>query len=141
VKEIFDAYRDEAAKLGKKTSPDDFALRRQVTIAATDKEARDIAEPRKAGFQRFIQVDPRVPAPGRAVLDTPSAHAFSIGDEEFITGSPQGVAEQAIAQCRDIGAGHFLSIFDREQRGDAMARIWDLFGNGVNPVLRRAEIG
>ncbi len=140
VKEIFNAYRDEAAKLGRKANPDDFALRRQVTIAPTDKEARETGEQRKILFQRFIQVDPRVPAPGRAVLDTPSAHAFTIGEEEFITGAPESVAKQAIAQCRELGCGHFLSIFDREARGDAMTRIWELFGNGVNPLLRRAVI-
>jgi hypothetical protein len=76
--------------------------------------------------------------PGRVALDTPSAHAFSVGDEEFIAGTPYSVAEQAVAQCRDVGAGHFLAIFNRALAQDQIGRAWELFGMEVNPALRRA---
>ena len=141
VKEIFDAYRDEASRIGRKVGPDDLALRRQITIDASDAKAQELGKSRRVEFQKFIQVDPRVPAPGRQVLDTPSAHAFTIGDDEFVIGAPHGCAEQIIAQCREIGAGHFLGIFDRGARGAEMARLWKLFGEGVNPLLRQARIG
>jgi alkanesulfonate monooxygenase SsuD/methylene tetrahydromethanopterin reductase-like flavin-dependent oxidoreductase (luciferase family) len=138
VKEIFDAYRDEADKVGRPATPDQLAIRRQVTIAATDAEARDTAIGRQKAFRDFITVDPRVPAPGRAVLDTPTAHAFSIGEEEFITGAPASVAEQIIAQCRDAGAGHFAMIFDRAATPQRLGDFYRMFGSGVIPALHRA---
>jgi alkanesulfonate monooxygenase SsuD/methylene tetrahydromethanopterin reductase-like flavin-dependent oxidoreductase (luciferase family) len=140
IKEIFDAYRDEAATLGKPATPDHFAIRRQVTIARDDATAREAGRARAEHFKSFITVDPRVPAPGRKVLDTPSAHAFTIGEEEFVVGNPASVAEQAIAQCRELGCGHFMSIFDRGTTREELAEAWNLFGAEVNPALRRAEV-
>jgi alkanesulfonate monooxygenase SsuD/methylene tetrahydromethanopterin reductase-like flavin-dependent oxidoreductase (luciferase family) len=83
VIEIFDAYREEADKAGRKTTPDDLCIRRQV-LMLEDEEA--LAKRRNA-FREFIRADPRVDFPDRpAMLDSPSAHTFSIGDEEFISG-------------------------------------------------------
>ncbi len=39
VREIFDAYRDEAARLGREAGPEQFGLRRNVTLARTQNEA------------------------------------------------------------------------------------------------------
>ena len=77
-----------------------------------------------------LLADPRLATPEREVLDTPISHAFSIGSDEFIAGAPDNVAEQAIAQCREVGAGHFLATFDRSAAARAIAR-------GVGDVRRR----
>ena len=42
MKEIFDAYRDEAAKMGVKVGPDDLAIRRRVAVAPTEAEAKAV---------------------------------------------------------------------------------------------------
>jgi hypothetical protein len=72
VIEIFDTYRDEAAKAGRKAGPDDLCIRRQV-IMHTDKE---MLAKRQQAFHEFIKPDPRADLPGRpAALDSPSAKA------------------------------------------------------------------
>jgi alkanesulfonate monooxygenase SsuD/methylene tetrahydromethanopterin reductase-like flavin-dependent oxidoreductase (luciferase family) len=38
--------------------------------------------------------------------------SFSVSDDEFIAGTPDRVADQIIAQCRQAGAGHFLGILN-----------------------------
>jgi len=141
VKKIFDAYREEANRLGTPAGPEQLALRRQVTIGPKDGAARDASRIREQQFESFIMHDPRVSAPGRQVFDTPVSHAFSIGAEEFIAGAPHGVAEQVIAQCRDAGCGHFLAIFDRAAARDQLMEAWEMFGTDVIPTLRRASIG
>jgi alkanesulfonate monooxygenase SsuD/methylene tetrahydromethanopterin reductase-like flavin-dependent oxidoreductase (luciferase family) len=139
VEAIFDAFRDEADKAGRRVGPDDLCIRRQVTIAASEAEAREAGVRRGKEFRDFIVADPRVDLPGRkAVLDTPTAHAFSIGDAEFISGTPAGVAEQIVAQCRDAGAGHFSMIFDRGESPERLAEFYALYGKEVIPHLRRA---
>ena len=71
-----------------------------------DKNVKEVLADQAKHFRQFIQIDPRVNLPGRpAVLDTPSAHAFSIGDEEFIAGTPATVAEQVVAQCKSRRRG------------------------------------
>jgi alkanesulfonate monooxygenase SsuD/methylene tetrahydromethanopterin reductase-like flavin-dependent oxidoreductase (luciferase family) len=138
IREIFDAYRDESDRGGRPAGPEQLALRRQVTIADSEEIAMAGLRLNKEASQAVLRNDPRVEMPGRVALDTPSAHAFSVGDEEFIAGTPHSVAEQAIAQCRDVGAGHFLVIFNRALAQDQIGRAWELFGTEVNPALRRA---
>ena len=141
VKSIFDAYRAEAVRVGTPSGPEQLALRRQVTISVDDAAARTAGQAREAQFRSFILVDPRVSAPGREVFDTPVSHAFSIGSEEFVQGSPDRVADDVIAQCQACGAGHFLAIFDRSVERSELADAWALFGTSVIPALRRATVG
>ena len=84
--------------------------------------------------------DPRLSAPDREVFDTPMSHAFSIGSDEFIAGAPDSVAEQTIAQCREVGAGHFLATFDRTAAREQLRDAWEMFGTEVVPALRRATV-
>lgn len=137
VIEIFDAYRDEAYKVGRKVGPDDLCIRRQVVMLD---DAKEVAKRREA-FRAFIKFDPRVDLPGRpAVLDSPSAHSFSIGEEEFIVGSPAAVAEQIIGQCRSAGAGHFAALFDRLASPAQLMNYYREFGAVTIPLLHSATI-
>jgi len=140
VVSIFDAYRDEAARVGNPAGPEQLALRRQVTIGLRDGAARDAARTREEQFRAHILRDPRVSAPGREVFDTPVSHAFTIGSDEFVAGAPQNVAGDIVGQCRDCGAGHFLAIFDRSAPRGQLAEAWELFGTGVIPTLRQALV-
>jgi alkanesulfonate monooxygenase SsuD/methylene tetrahydromethanopterin reductase-like flavin-dependent oxidoreductase (luciferase family) len=137
VVEIFDAYRDEAGKAGLKVGPDDLCLRRVVTMLDSDSEAESLVAKQRRDFRKFLEVDPRVDTPERpALLDTPTAHAFSIGDEEFIAGTPGALAEQIVMQCRSSGAGHFAAIFGRSRAPEQQKDWYRDFGAGVIPVLR-----
>jgi alkanesulfonate monooxygenase SsuD/methylene tetrahydromethanopterin reductase-like flavin-dependent oxidoreductase (luciferase family) len=138
VRSIFDAYRDEANRVGTPSGLDQMALRRQVSIGSDDVAVRAAAKVREQQMRARLLADPRLSAPEREVLDTPISHAFSIGSDEFIAGSPDSVAEQVIGQCRDAGAGHFLATFDRSGTREQLLEAWEMFGIGVIPALRRA---
>jgi alkanesulfonate monooxygenase SsuD/methylene tetrahydromethanopterin reductase-like flavin-dependent oxidoreductase (luciferase family) len=138
VKSIFDAYREEAARVGTPCGPDQIALRRQVSIGNDDAAVRAAAKLREQQTRARLAADPRLSTPEREVLDTPSSHAFSIGSDEFIAGSPGNVAEQVIAQCHAVGAGHFLATFDRSGSREQLRDAWEIFGTEVVPALRRA---
>jgi alkanesulfonate monooxygenase SsuD/methylene tetrahydromethanopterin reductase-like flavin-dependent oxidoreductase (luciferase family) len=140
VRSIFDAYRDEAARVGTPSGPDQFALRRQVSIGADDAAVRAGALVREQNTRARLFHDPRLATPDRAVFDTPVSHAFSIGSDEFIAGRPESVAEQAIGQCREVGAGHFLATFDRSAAREDLRAAWEMFGTEVVPELRRATV-
>ena len=136
VIEIFDAYRDEAAKAGRKAGPDDLCLRRQV-VMHEDEEA--LAK-RRVAYRDFLKFDPRLNHPDRPVLDTPLSHSFTIGEEEFIGGEPAAIAEEIAAQCRAAGAGHFAGLFDRLISPAQTAEVYWVFGEAVIPKLRAATV-
>jgi alkanesulfonate monooxygenase SsuD/methylene tetrahydromethanopterin reductase-like flavin-dependent oxidoreductase (luciferase family) len=141
VLEIFDAYRDEASRIGRTVTPDDFCIRRQVTMLDDDARQTEVLTERRRTSRERLRADPRLDLPDRpAVLDTPSAHAFSIGDEEFIAGTPTSVAEQIITQCGQVGAGNFAALFDRSVPPERMQNWYRDFGVGTIPLLHRFSL-
>src|SRR5689334_19108532 len=141
VVEIFDAYRDEARKLGREAGPDDLCIRRQVSLLEDDSLREETLARRRHASRERLKADPRVDLPDRpAVLDTPSAHAFTIGDDEFIAGTPATVADDIIAQCREAGAGHFAALFDRSTPPDQLMTWYRDYGAVAIPRLRDATV-
>lgn len=141
VVEIFDAFRDEADKIGRKAGPDDLCIRRQVTMLEDDRDFADVVDRQRRNMRKFLEADPRLDTPDRpAILDTPTAHAFSVGDEEFVAGTAAAVAEQIIAQCRAAGAGHFAATFDRSVPPERMKNWYADYGSTAIPLLRKAAI-
>ena len=74
------------------------------------------------------------------MLNSPSAHTFSIGDEEFISGKADAVAEQIIGQCRRAGAGNFAALFDRMATPAQLMDCYRDFGAVTIPLLRKAAV-
>jgi hypothetical protein len=74
------------------------------------------------------------------VLDTPTAHAFSISEEEFIAGTPVAVAQQIVSQCRTAGAGNFAAIFGLGVTPDTLQGWYRDFGAHVIPVIRATAL-
>ncbi len=137
ITEIFDAYRAEADRIGFACGPDQLAIRRNISIAASESEARETARMAKEMTRKVLAGDPRVKAAASSLLDAKTG--FAVHDDEFIAGTPSQVAEQIIEQCRACGAGHILAILGRaidRRRVEAV----ELFGEEVIPILRRAEI-
>lgn len=137
IREIFDAYRAEADRAAFACGPDHLAIRRNISIAASEAEARETAHLAKEMTRKVLSGDPRVKADASSLLDAKTG--FAVHDDEFIAGTPAQVAEQIIEQCRACGAGHILVILGRavdERRAEAVT----LFGEEVLPILRRAEI-
>ena len=141
VKEIFDAYREEADKAGLTVGPDHLGLRRRVSLLDDDRKAEEVVARQRIESRQRLLSDPRLDTPERpAVLDTPTAHSFTIGDEEFIAGIPATVAKQIIEQCRFVGAGHFLANFDRTSTIEALKDWYHQFGKGAIPLLRSTTL-
>lgn len=137
IKEIFDAYRAEADRLGMPAGPDQLGIRRNITVADSEAEALERMNIAKEMTRKVTAGDPRVKAGASSLLDAKTG--FTIHDDEFIGGTPAQVADQIIAQCRATGAGHIVAILGRtldEQR----IRAVELFGEQVIPILRKAEI-
>jgi alkanesulfonate monooxygenase SsuD/methylene tetrahydromethanopterin reductase-like flavin-dependent oxidoreductase (luciferase family) len=139
--EIFDAFRDEAAKAGRTVGLDDLCIRRQVTVVGDEREAAAAVAAQLGNMRKYLEVDPRLDTPDRpAVLDTPTAHAFSIGDDEVIAGTVDSLAEKIIAQCKAAGAGHFAATFNRSQPPETLKEWYVDYGKHVIPKLRRAAV-
>ena len=141
ITELFDAYRAELARLEKPSSPDQLAIRRNVSIAPDAGRASEMEAVAKETARKVMAGDTRFAAPAASLLDAPQKGAgFSVHADEFISGTPDQVAEQIIEQCRGCGAGHFLATLARGSN-DYRAEAVRLFGERVVPVLRTAEIG
>lgn len=132
IRTIFDAYRAEANA----ADPDCLALRRRVAVAATASEAKDYAAAVSERLKSFVAQDSRLK---QSVPDAPPpAGAFTISDEEFITGTPAEVADQIVEQCRAVGAGHFLAVLHWGAPIDEVTAAHELFGGKAIPILRTA---
>ena len=139
ISEIFDAYRDEADRVGFKCGPEQLAIRRNISVAESEEQAREASQMAMDVTSKLLAADPRVGTHPPSLLDSPKAGSgFSVHTDEFIAGTPAQVAEQIVEQCRACGAGHVLAILGRavdRRRAEAVK----LFGEGVIPILRRAE--
>lgn len=140
IREIFDAYRDEADRVGFICGSEQLAIRRNVSVAQSDEQAREASQRAMNMTRAMLAADPRVSRNAPFLLDAPKTGlGFSVHADEFIAGTPAQVAEQIIEQCRACGAGHIVAILGRAV--DARrAEAEKLFGEEVIPVLRRAEI-
>ena len=140
IREIFDAYRTEADRLGFKCAPEQLAIRRNISVAQSEEEARQASRMAKEVTSTLLAADPRVRSHSPSLLDAPKAGSgFSVHGDEFIAGTPAQVADQIIEQCRACGAGHILAILGRavdRRRAEAVK----LFGEEVIPILRRAQM-
>jgi alkanesulfonate monooxygenase SsuD/methylene tetrahydromethanopterin reductase-like flavin-dependent oxidoreductase (luciferase family) len=140
IKEIFDAYRLEAHRLGFAAGPDHLAIRRNVSIAVSETEARERSQLAREVAAKVLAGDPRVLQQSSSLLDAPKrGSGFSVHADEFIAGTPAQVAEQIIAQCRQVGAGHILAILGRAV-DEHRVRAVELFAEKVIPILRRADV-
>jgi alkanesulfonate monooxygenase SsuD/methylene tetrahydromethanopterin reductase-like flavin-dependent oxidoreductase (luciferase family) len=141
VIEIFDAFRDEADKVGRKVGPDDLCIRRQVTMLKDDRDVPAVLDAQRRATRKHLEADPRLETADRpAILDTPTAHAFSVGDDEFIAGTAATIAGQIIDQCRLAGAGNFAATFDRSRAPDVLKEWYVEYGADVIPLLRQAAV-
>ena len=87
-------------------------------------------------LKSFVAEDERL---NTNIPDAPApTGGFTLSDEEFITGTPKDVAQTSSAQCRAVGAGHFLAVLNYSAPVDEVAEAHDLFGREAVPLLRAA---
>lgn len=166
---VFQVYRDAARTAGWTAGPDDLGLRRQVLICETDTEAQSLnkelietAQLRMAASAARLQSRTSGNAGDTlsddilksGMMDAASPGSVDMSklkhgtfmppgllsmEDEFICGSPASVTEQIVGQCRQAGAGNFLSYsangLDQHEL-DVQFRLWER----VIPALNKASI-
>jgi alkanesulfonate monooxygenase SsuD/methylene tetrahydromethanopterin reductase-like flavin-dependent oxidoreductase (luciferase family) len=156
--EVFDAYREAAAKAARPAGPDRLGLRRRCLVWDTDREAEQLgAEVLKIALERtgnlmkrmiarganpligVAHLDKQIMASRRAeAVDAPASKFLSEPDE-WIVGSPETVAAKIIDQCRTTGAGHFLAYTLGSMETREMEHSTELWRE-VIPLLQKAKV-
>jgi len=144
AKALFDVHTAAAEGAGHPSGPERLALRRQIVVAATDGEAKAIADEATGKLLAMFAQGHAAraaregqPTPSAAPDAPPTPRGLFFGEDETITGSPIAVAEQIIEQCRQSGAGHMLAYPFITARRDQVARSYELWRR-VAPILRQA---
>jgi len=139
IKTIFDAYLVEAENLGLSFDGDHLALRRRVIVAESEAAANELSQSAAERYKSFVANDSRIKF--SHVPDAPSkGGGFSVSDDEFISGTPDQVAEKIIEQCRRSGARNFLAVLHWGAGLDEVRSAHELFGQKVIPILKKANI-
>jgi alkanesulfonate monooxygenase SsuD/methylene tetrahydromethanopterin reductase-like flavin-dependent oxidoreductase (luciferase family) len=125
--------------LGHRVGPEDLCVRRQVTLLEDDARREEVLNTKRTASRERLKADPRLDLPDRpAVLDSPAAHTFSLGDDEFVVGTPATVAGEIIGQCRHTGGGNFAALFDRTMSPETLQTWYRDFG--ADAVSHLAEL-
>ena len=144
IKEIFDAYRDEADKVGLQGwSRSSWRCAAAWRSRRPRRRRRNI---RKAVTQRvraMLAKDPRTAA--KHIPDSPdrgkaAAAASSCRTRSSSTARPKVRPTKIIDQCQRVGAGHFLAVLHWGAAPDEVARGHELFGREAIPLLRKAVV-
>lgn len=154
LKKVFDIYKDAAVAAGRQPQAADMGVCRNVVIADSDQEARDIAEPafgllfglfkEAAVFHDLDHV------PTGYEFYSSFFRPFVGGDVSFdalidmgviCVGSPSTVRDQIVAQIEEIGCGHFLNwgSFGNMTREQTL-RSYELYATNVIPALEDARV-
>ena len=136
VIEIFDAYRDEAAKAGRKARPDDLCLRRQV-VMDEDKEA--LAK-RRVAYRDFLKFDPRLNHPGPSGARHAVVAQFHHRRRRVHRRRARRHRRRDRRPMQRAGAGHFAGLFDRLISPAQTAEVYRVFGEAVIPKLRATPV-
>ncbi len=136
---VFDAYRQAAAEAGHVQGPEQIAVRRMITFVDTPSQQRDAVNRAKRALLDVLTASAGPLPPWAALLDRPDETIAALSDEEFVSGTPQQVAEQLIEQCQVIGAGHLLVAFSERDR-DRLEHSHELFSTEVAPLLQQAHV-
>jgi alkanesulfonate monooxygenase SsuD/methylene tetrahydromethanopterin reductase-like flavin-dependent oxidoreductase (luciferase family) len=136
---VFDAYRSGADEAGHPCGPEQIAVRRMVTFVDTPSQQREAMHRAKRALLDVLTASAGPLPPWATLLDRPDESIAALSDEEFVSGTPQQVAEQLIEHCQVIGAGHLLVAFSERDR-DRLELSHELFSSEVSPLLREADI-
>jgi alkanesulfonate monooxygenase SsuD/methylene tetrahydromethanopterin reductase-like flavin-dependent oxidoreductase (luciferase family) len=110
-----------------------------VTFVDEPSQQRDAVNQAKRALLDVLTASAGPLPPWAGLLDRPDESIAALSDEEFVSGTPQQVAEQLIEHCQVIGAGHLLVAFS-ERNHDRLEASHELFSNEVAPQLRAADV-
>jgi alkanesulfonate monooxygenase SsuD/methylene tetrahydromethanopterin reductase-like flavin-dependent oxidoreductase (luciferase family) len=139
VKEVFDAYLAEARAAGRTVGGDHLGLRRRIVVARSEAEANELSHASLERYKGFTANDSRMKF--SQVPDAPrQGTGISVSADEFISGTPNQVADKIIEQCQRTGARHFLAVLHWGAGLDEVRSAHELFGQEVIPILKKANI-
>ena len=136
---VFDSYRHGAHDAGHAHGPEQIAVRRMVTFVDKPSQQREAVGRAKRALLEVLTASAGPLPPWAALLDRPDESIAALSDDEFVSGTPQQVADQLIEQCQVIGAGHLLVAFS-ERDLDKLEESHELFSSEVAPQLRQAAV-
>lgn len=149
MKETFDVYKAAASDVGREATPDDMGVCRNVFIADSEQEARELAEPafnalfatfKEAAVFSDLENVPQGYEHYQSFFRPFAGDGLSFDDLVAIgaicVGTPDQVRDQLVAQMEEIGCGHFLlwgsfGTLTKEQ----VMHSYKLFGEHVAPAL------
>jgi alkanesulfonate monooxygenase SsuD/methylene tetrahydromethanopterin reductase-like flavin-dependent oxidoreductase (luciferase family) len=139
IADMFDGYRAASADAGHNVGPEHLGLRRMVTFADGPDGQREGMHRAKRALLDLLNASAGPLPPFAALLDRPDESIDMLSNDEFVSGTPQQVAEQLIEQCRAVGAANVMVMFsavDHEPLGNAHAT----FAEHVIPALHAAGL-
>jgi len=135
IRKIFDAYRGEADRAGFICGPEQLAIRRNISVAQSEAEAREASRMAMEVTSTLLAADPRVGRHTPSLLDAPKADSgFSVHADEFIAGTPAQVAEQIIEQKKT----RFQPELFEDRYEVALLALVKSKINGGEPVIAKA---
>ncbi|WP_236792182.1 LLM class flavin-dependent oxidoreductase [Amycolatopsis sp. GM8] len=154
MRSVFEGYKKAAAEAGRDAEAGDMGVCRNVVIADSEQEARDLAEPAfDALFAAFKEA-----AVFHDLDNVPTGYEHyqsffrpfageSVSFDALIeigaicVGTPETVRDQIVSQVETIGCGHFLNwgSFGNLTKEQTM-RSYQLFGEHVVPALHSLNV-
>jgi alkanesulfonate monooxygenase SsuD/methylene tetrahydromethanopterin reductase-like flavin-dependent oxidoreductase (luciferase family) len=110
-----------------------------ITFVDAPSQQRDAVHRAKRALLDVLTASAGPLPPWASLLDRPDESIAALSDEEFVSGTPQQVAEQLIEQCQIIGAGHLLVAFS-ERDYELLEHSHQLFSAEVAPLLHEAGV-
>jgi alkanesulfonate monooxygenase SsuD/methylene tetrahydromethanopterin reductase-like flavin-dependent oxidoreductase (luciferase family) len=133
--ELAAAYGESAEAAGHPAGPEQIGVRRLVNLV-DDPGARSEAkrQTRRDLYDLLVRSAGDLP-PWAALLDAPDFSDGPVSEDEFVAGTPSQVAEELLAQCDAIGAGHVVVCFS-PTRPPEIEQVHARFAKEVLPALR-----
>ena len=139
VGDMFDGYRKIAVEAGHSAAPDRLGLRRMVTFVDGDDRKRAGMHIGKRSLLDVLNASAGPLPPFAALLDRPDEDIAMLSNDEFVSGTPDEVAEELIRQCRVVGASNVMVTFSAIDP-PALGEAHRIFAEEVLPQLHRATI-
>ena len=137
--EMFDGYRKVAAEAGHPTGPERLAVRRMVTFSDGPDRRRLGMHAAKRSLLDVLNASAGPLPPFAALLDRPDEAMDELSNDEFVSGTPDEVAAELIAQCRAIGAANVMVAFSAVEP-TPLDEAHRLFAEHVIPALHAADL-
>jgi alkanesulfonate monooxygenase SsuD/methylene tetrahydromethanopterin reductase-like flavin-dependent oxidoreductase (luciferase family) len=139
IADCFDGYRAAASDAGFQVGPEHLGLRRLITFTDDATKRREAMHTGKRLLLDLLNASAGALPPFAALLDRPDEQSDVLSDDEFVSGTPEQVADELVRQCRAVGAGNMVACFSAVDHGE-LEHAHAAFAEVVIPALRAAGV-